>query len=461
MADQDVDLMVVGAGSGGVRAARLAAAHGARVVVAEAGPTGGTCVNVGCIPKKLYSYGATYGEGLAEAAGYGWQIGEHGLDWATLKRRRAAEILRLNGIYDSLLAGSGVRLVHGRARLAGPNEVHIQPVGGGEGERVHARHVLIATGGHPTRPALPGIEHAVVSDDMFDLPVFPKRLVVVGGGYIACEMASIFHGLGAEVVQLVRGSALLRGFDADIGRFLGTEMEKKGVQLRFGRLPVAIERLPQGLQVRLDDGSVLPADTVLLAVGRAANTTGLGLAEAGVGLTPGGGVQVDAAGRTNLPSVHAVGDVTDGPQLTPVALAQAAVVVDRLFGRGERRFDASLIPTAVFTHPNVGTIGLTEAAARERHGALRIFRSDFKPLRHTLSGSSERCLLKLVVDVASDRVLGLHMVGADAGEIVQGFAVAMGMGATKADFDATLGIHPTMAEEFVTMRTPVTEDRVV
>lgn len=460
MTEQDVDLMVVGAGSGGVRAARLAAAHGARVVVAEAGPTGGTCVNVGCIPKKLYSYAASYGEGLHEAAGYGWQVGAGNFDWATLKRQRAAEILRLNGIYENLLAGSGVRLVHGRARLQGPQEVEIQPLSGGAAERVRARHVLIATGGHPTRPALPGAEYAVVSDAMFDLPEFPRRLVVVGGGYIACEMASIFHGLGAQVTQLVRGPALLRGFDTDIGRFLANEVQKKGVVLRFGRQPVAIERTPQGLQVRLDDGDQLVADTVLLAVGRVANTAGLGLAEAGVALNPAGGVRVDALGATNQPTVHAVGDVTDGPQLTPVALAQAAVVVDRLFGRGERRFDASLIPTAVFTHPNVGTIGLTEAAARERHGPLRIFRSDFKPLRQTLSGSSERCLLKLVVDAASDRVLGLHMVGADAGEIVQGFAVAMGMGATKADFDATLGIHPTMAEEFVTMRTPVTADPV-
>lgn len=457
MSEPSVDLVVVGAGSGGVRAARLAAQRGARVVVAESGPTGGTCVNVGCIPKKLYSYAATYGEGFEEAAGYGWSAPTPLFDWAQLKTRRAAEISRLNGIYEGLLAGSGVRLVRGRARIDGPTCVTIARADGAGDETVHTRHILVATGGHPLRPVLPGAKWAVVSDEMFDLPEFPRRLVVVGAGYIACEMASIFHGLGAEVTQLVRGPALLRGFDDDIARFLALEMGKKGVQLKFGRQPVAIERSAAGLLVELDDGSVLLADTVLMATGRGPNTAGLGLAEAGVRLRSNGSVCADEMGRSNLPSVHAVGDVTDGPQLTPVALAQAAVVVDRLFGSGERRFDASLVPTAVFTHPNVGTIGMSEAVARERHGALRIFRSDFKPLRHTLSGSSERCLMKLVVDAASDRVLGLHMVGADAGEIIQGFAVAMGMGATKAQFDATLGIHPTMAEEFVTMRTPVSE----
>ena len=457
MAAQDVDLVVIGAGSGGVRAARLAAQRGAHVLVAESGPTGGTCVNVGCIPKKLYSYAATYGEAFEEAVGYGWSTAAPVFDWAQLKTRRAAEITRLNGIYESLLAGSGVRLVRGRARLAGPTTVTITRADGAGEETVQARHILVAVGGHPLRPVLPGAEHVVVSDDMFDLPAFPKRLVVLGAGYIACEMASIFHGLGAEVTQLVRGPALLRGFDADIAGFLATEMAKKGVQLRFGRQPASIERTAGGLQLRMDDGSLLLADAVLAATGRGPNTAGLGLAEAGVQLRANGSIQVDAQGRSNLASVHAVGDVTDGPQLTPVALAQAAVVVDRLFGDGERRFDASLVPTAVFTHPNVGTIGLSEAAARERHGPLRIFRSDFKPLRHTLSGSSERCLMKLVVDAASDRVLGMHMVGADAGEIIQGFAVALGMGATKAQLDATLGIHPTMAEEFVTMRTPVSE----
>jgi len=450
----EVDLMVLGAGSGGVRAARLAAQAGARVAVAEAGPTGGTCVNVGCIPKKLYSNAAGYAEGILEARGYGWSVADPVLDWPRLKQRRAAEIARLNRVYEGVLSGAGVLLLRGRARLLGPNEVLVESAEAGSAQRVLARHILVATGGRATRPAIPGAALAVVSDQVFDLPVFPRRLVVVGGGYIACEMASIFHGLGAEVVQLVRSDALLRGFDADIGSFLAAEMRKKGVDLRFGHAPAAIEEVAHGLGVRLEDGSQVDADTVLLATGRQPNTTGLGLAEAGVALEDNGAVRVDAVGRSTLDTVHAVGDVTNGPQLTPVALAQAAVVVDRLFGQGHRRFDARLIPTAVFTHPNVGTIGLSEAEAHAQGHRVEVFRSDFKPLRHTLSDSGERCLMKLVVDAVSDRVLGLHMVGAEAGEIVQGFAVAIGMGATKAQFDATLGIHPTVAEEFVTMRRP-------
>ncbi len=451
--DKDIDLLVIGAGSGGVRAARLAAQAGARVVVVEAGPTGGTCVNVGCIPKKLYSYAAHYADAFEEARGYGWSEADLQFDWPTLKSRRAAEIARLNGIYERILAESGAHLLHGRAKLTAPHEVRIDAADGSS--TLRAAHVLVATGSHAVKLAVPGAEHAVVSDAMFDLPTFPRRLAVVGAGYIACEMASIFHGLGAEVTQVVRGNTLLRGFDADIGGFLADEMVKKGVRFAFGRHPTAVSEGDGGLRLHLDDDAVLAADVVLMATGRVPNTTGLGLAELGVGLHDNGALAVDERGASSLPWLHAVGDVTGGPQLTPVALAQAAVVVDRLFGRGERRFDASLLPTAVFTHPNVGTIGLAEAQARARLGELRIYRADFKPLKHTLSGSGERCLVKLVVEAATDRVVGLHMVGPDAGEVVQGFAVAMGMGATKAQFDATLGIHPTLAEEFVTLRTPV------
>ncbi len=456
MAGQTLDLIVVGAGSGGVRAARMAADRGARVAVIEAGATGGTCVNVGCIPKKLYSHAAHYAQSFIESEGYGWRGEAPVLDWAVLKARRAAEIQRLNAVYEQLLAASGVRLVRGRARMVSPQAVEVSLAGGGV-DVLEARHVLIATGSMPMRSDLPGGERAVVSDAMFDLPQRPRHLVVVGGGYIACEMASIFHGLGAQVTQLVRGEALLRGFDAEAAAFLAAEMGKKGVQIRFGRRARAIEATPQGLSVQLDDGGAIEADTVLMATGRAPNTAGLGLQEVGVRLSARGAVEVDALGRSNLPTVHAVGDVTDGPQLTPVALAQAMVVVDRLFGHGDRRFDPALVPTAVFTDPGVGTIGLSEEAARARHGRVKVFRSDFRPLRHTLSGSSERCLVKLVVDAQSDRVLGLHMVGAEAGEVVQGFAVAIGMGATKAQFDATIGIHPTLAEEFVTLRQPVRE----
>ncbi len=458
MADLEVDLMVLGAGSGGVRAARLAAQRGIRVAVAEVAATGGTCVNVGCIPKKLYSIAAHYAEAFAEAPGFGWSPSSPTLDWERLKLRRGAEISRLNRVYDGLLEGSGVKLLRGRARMLSPHEVSVASLDGAADTTVKAAHVLIATGGHPIHLAIPGCEHAVVSDQMFDLPAFPKRLTVVGAGYIACEMASIFHGLGAAVTQLIRGDTLLRGFDSDIGRFLAAEMQKRGVNLRFGRKPVAVGHSEAGMHVHLDDGSMIGADTVLMATGRGPNTHGLGLAEIGLDMRPNGSIRVDERGASNLPSVHAVGDVTDGPQLTPVALAQAGVVVDRLFGDGSRSFDSTLIPTAVFTHPNVGTIGLGEEAARALHGRLKIFRSEFRPLKHTLSGSDERSMMKLVVDATSDKVVGLHMVGAEAGEIVQGFAVAMGMGATKAQFDATLGIHPTMAEELVTMRTPVSTD---
>ena len=443
------DFFVIGAGSGGVRAARMAAQRGVRVAVAEEAALGGTCVNLGCIPKKLYSNAAHYAEAIEEARGYGWDMAEPTLDWGRLKARRAAEISRLNGIYERLLLDAGVTIVRGHARLAGPHHVEVN------GERFEARHVLIATGGHPLMPDVPGGELAVSSNQMFDLPLFPNHLVVVGGGYIACEMASIFRGLGAEVTQLVRGAQLLRGFDADVAAFVADEMRKKGVDIRLQSKIESMQAADGRVVVRLHDGSMLRADTVLNATGRGPNTAGLGLQEAGVDVGPRGEVIVDAHYQSKLPSVHAVGDVTDSVQLTPVALAEAMVLVDRLFGDAQRRMHYELIPTAVFTHPNIGTVGLTEAQAREKYAAVRVYRSDFKALRHTLSGSPERTMMKLVVDDASDRVVGAHMVGADAGEIIQGFAVALRAGATKAVFDSTIGIHPTVAEEFVTLREPL------
>ena len=449
MPSTSFDFFVIGAGSGGVRAARMAAGMGVRVAVAEASALGGTCVNLGCIPKKLYSNAAHYAEGFEEARGYGWNVGEPTLDWARLKANRAAEILRLNGIYERLLVDAGVTVLRGRARLVDPHTVEVN------GQRFEARHVLVATGGHPLMPEVPGGELAVSSDDMFDLPVFPSHLVVVGAGYIACEMASIFRGLGAQVTQLVRGPQLLRGFDADVATFVTDEMRKKGVDIRLLSKIEAMQAVDGRVAVRLHDGQTLLADTVLSATGRGPNTAGLGLQEAGVNVGPRGDVVVDEHYQSNLPSVHAVGDVTDTVQLTPVALAEAMVLVDRLFGDGQRRMHYELIPTAVFTHPNIGTVGLSEAQAREKYAAVRIYRSDFKALRHTLSGSTERTLMKLVVDDASDLVVGAHMVGADAGEIIQGFAVALRAGATKAVFDSTIGIHPTVAEEFVTLREPV------
>ncbi len=449
MADSAFDLFVIGGGSGGVRAARMAAQRGARVAVAEAAALGGTCVNVGCIPKKLYSMAAHYGEAFEESHGFGWSGPAPSFDWSTLKVNRAREIARLNGIYGQLLANAGVTLIRGRARLAGPGAVEVNGT-------VHpSTHVLLATGGWPVVPDVPGREWAVTSNEIFDLPVFPRRLVVVGGGYIACEFASIFRGLGATVTQFYRGTQVLRGFDDEVRDFLAAEMRKKGVELRTGARVNRIDRVDaETLRVTLEDGTTLEADTVLYATGRAPNTAGLGLAEAGVAVDAQGAVIVGADHQTSVPAIHAIGDLIARVQLTPVALAEAMVLVDRLFGAGTRRLGYELIPTAVFTHPNVGTIGLTERQARERLGAVRIFRSDFRALRHTLSGSDERTLMKLVVDAATDRVVGLHMVGADAGEVIQGFAVAMQAGATKAQFDATLGIHPTVAEEFVTMREP-------
>lgn len=445
----EFDLVVIGGGSGGVRAARMAAQRGARVLLAEAGALGGTCVNVGCIPKKLYSYAAHFGEAFTLARGFGWDTPAPVLDWPRLKAARAREITRLNSIYHDLLSGAGVQIVSGWATVAGPHTVRVGP------RQITARHILVATGGRPTVPEIPGRERVVTSSDMFDLDPFPRRLVVVGGGYIASEFASIFHGLGAHVTQVVRGEHLLRGFDDDLRDFLAAEMRKAGVHLRFNTGVTAVEGAGDQHRVHLKDGTTLDADTVLYATGRVPNVKDLGLEAVGVAQGKDGAILVDAHHQTSVPSIHALGDVTARLQLTPVALGEAMALVDRLFGAGARHMDYDFVPTAVFTHPNVGTVGCTEAEARAKFGAVTVFRTDFKPLMHTLSGGTERTFMKLVVDRASDRVVGLHMVGPDAGEVVQGFAVAMKAGATKAVFDSTIGIHPTLAEEFVTMRTPV------
>ena len=453
MSDFACDLFVIGGGSGGVRAARMAAQRGARVFVAEAAALGGTCVNVGCIPKKLYSYAAHYADAFEEAAGYGWDVGPVSLDWGRLKSNRAREISRLNGVYEQLLLGAGAQIIRGWAQLLDGHTVQVETTAGKK--QFRSRHVLIATGGTASIPDLPGREHVITSDNMFDLDPFPGRLVVVGGGYIACEFASIFNGLGATVTQLYRGEQILRGFDHEVQAFIAAEMRKTGLDLRTHADVASIAAGADGLAVTLVDGSCLDADQVLFATGRVPNVNGLGLENAGVAQGPDGAVKVNENYQTSLPSVYAVGDVTARVQLTPVALAEAMVVVDLLFGKGERRMGYDYIPTAVFTHPNIGTVGLTEQAARQRLDKVTIFRSEFRPLRHTMSGSAERSFMKLVVDAKTDEVVGLHMVGPDAGEVVQGFAVAMKAGATKATFDSTIGIHPTLAEEFVTMREPV------
>ncbi len=453
MAGYDFDLLVIGGGSGGVRAARMAAQYGARVGLVEAAALGGTCVNVGCIPKKLYSYAASYAESFHEAAGFGWDVTPPRLDWNRLKANRAREILRLNAVYQQLLLGVGVEIVRGWARLVDGHTVHVQLVDGTRD--FSARHILVATGGTPSVPQFQGREHVVTSDNMFDLDPFPRRLVVVGGGYIACEFASIFNGLGSQVTQLYRGEQVLRGFDNDIRHFLAREMQRSGVDLRLHADVAAVAKRPGGLELTLANGQLLQTDTILYATGRTPNVNGLGLAAAGVAQRSDGAIEVDSHYRTSVGSVFAVGDVTARVQLTPVALGEGMAVASQLFGPATRSMSYEYIPTAVFTHPNVGTVGLSEAQARKDFGEVAVFRSEFKALKHTLSGSQERTLMKLVVDRASDRVVGLHMVGPDAGEIVQGFAVAMKAGATKAVFDQTIGIHPTAAEEFVTMREPV------
>ncbi len=453
MSDFDFDLFVIGGGSGGVRAARMAAQRGAHVGLAEVAEMGGTCVNLGCIPKKLYSYAAHFAENFEESHGFGW-VGEAPLlDWEVLKTNRAREISRLNGIYVQLLKSAGVHTLNGWATLV---DAHRVDVGG---KAYSAKNILIATGGKPSIPVFPGSEHVISSNEMFDLSPFPQRLLVVGGGYIACEFASIFNGLGADVTQLYRGSRVLRGFDDDVRTFIAGEMVKTGVTLHLNTDVAAIERAGKALQVQLVDGSHITVDAVLYATGRVPLVADLGLETAGVAQNAAGAIQVNDAYQTSVPSIYAVGDVTARVQLTPVALAEAMVVVDELFGptagKKPRSMSYDFIPTAVFTHPNIGTVGYTELEASDKFGKISVYKSDFKALKHTLSGSTERTLLKLIVEDATDRVVGLHMVGPDAGEVVQGFAVAMKAGATKAIFDSTIGIHPTMAEEFVTMREAV------
>jgi glutathione reductase (NADPH) len=451
----DFDLFVIGGGSGGVRAARMAAQRGARVALAEVAAMGGTCVNVGCIPKKLYSYAAHFADAFEESHGFGWTAEAPVFNWEVLKANRAREILRLNGIYNQLLANAGVTIINGWASLVDGHTVKV------EERSFTAKNILVSTGGTPTVPALPGREHVVTSDQMFDLDPFPKRLLVVGGGYIACEFASIFNGLGAEVTQVHRGEKLLTGFDDDVRSFIATEMEKTGVKLQLATEVTSIAKTGDGLQVSLKGGNAGPftVDCVLYATGRVPNTNGLGLEAANVKLNDKGAIEVNARYQTSVPSIYALGDVTARMQLTPVALGEAMVVVDQLFGapagKKPRSMSYEFVPTAVFTHPNIGTVGYSEAAARKEFGKVSVYRADFKALKHTLSGSTERTLMKLLVEDATDRVVGLHMVGPDAGEIVQGFAVAMKAGATKTVFDSTIGIHPTVAEEFVTMREPV------
>lgn len=446
----DYDLFVIGAGSGGVRASRFAAGFGARVAVAESRYLGGTCVNVGCVPKKLLVYGAHMAEEFEQARGYGWSLENAQFDWPTLIGNKTREIQRLNGIYRNLLTGSGVTLLEGHARIVGAHEVEVN------GQRYSAEHILIAVGGWPQVPDIPGKELAITSNEAFYLEQLPRRVLVVGGGYIAVEFASIFHGLGAQTSLLYRGERFLRGFDEAVRSHLEEELRKKGMDLQFNSDITAIERQADGcLLATLRDGRVLETDCVFYATGRRPMLDGLGLENAGVALDQRGFIAVDDEYRTSAPSILAIGDVIGHMQLTPVALAEGMAVARRLFKPEEYRpVDYALIPTAVFSLPNIATVGLTEQQAIAQGHKVKVFESRFRPMKLTLTDCQERTLMKLVVDADSDRVLGCHMVGPEAGEIIQGLAVALKAGATKAVFDDTLGIHPTAAEEFVTMRTP-------
>ncbi len=446
----DYDLFVIGAGSGGVRASRMAAATGARVAVAEERYLGGTCVNVGCVPKKLLVYASHFSEDFEDAAGFGWTVGPRSFDWKKLIANKNTEIERLNGIYAKLLDGAGVERIEGTAKITGPQSVSIG------GREITCENLLVAPGAWPFMPDLPGIEHAITSNEAFYLEEMPQRVVIVGGGYIAVEFAGIFNGMGAQVTQLYRGELFLRGFDEDCRTTLETEMRKKGIDLRFGTDVNRIEANADGSRtLTLTSGDTVDCDIVMYATGRVPKVEGLGLEAAGVKQGKKGEILVDEFSRTNVPSVWAIGDVTDRLQLTPMAIAEAMAFVQTLYHDNPTMPNHANVPTAVFSQPNIGTVGLTEAEARERFDEVVIFRETFRAMKHTLTGSDEKTMMKLVVDGDSDRVLGCHMVGPDAGEMTQGLGIAIQCGATKAQFDATVGIHPTSAEEWVTMRTPV------
>jgi len=443
----DYDLFVIGAGSGGVRAGRMAAGLGVRVAVAEDLYLGGTCVNVGCVPKKLYVYASHYAEGFEEAKGFGLNADGVSFDWPTLRDHKKDEIGRLNGIYGNLLRNAGCDLIDGRAVITGPHSVEVA------GKAYSAERILVATGGWPFVPEFPGSDQVISSNEVFDLEQFPQRVIVVGGGYIAVEFAGIFAGLGAKTELIYRGDMILRGFDEEVRRFTAQEIAKKGVGLNLGVNITRVEKRADGtLCATLDDGRVLEADQILYATGRTPKTAGLGLEAVGVELADNGAIRVNDNFQSSVPSIYAIGDVIDRVQLTPVALAEGMALVRHLYSGGDARVDYELIPTAVFCQPNIGTVGLSEEQARARYAQIKVYCSEFRALKHTLSGSQERTLMKMIVDGDSDRVVGVHMVGAEAGEIIQGIAVALKAGATKAVFDATIGIHPTAAEEFVTMR---------
>ncbi len=451
MADFDVDLFVIGGGSGGVRAARIAAGYGARVMIAEEYRFGGTCVIRGCVPKKLLVYASHVHHEIEDAAGFGWTIPSATFDWPTLIANKDKEIARLEGIYTANVEKSGARIVKSRAEFVDAHTLRLA-----SGEVVTARYVLVATGGAPNHgKAIPGIEHVISSNEAFYLEKLPKRILIQGGGYIALEFACIFSGLGSDVTVVYRGDNILRGFDEDVRAHLRAEMEKQGITILTGCTVDSIDRHGHEFTSHLSNGSSVGSDQVMFAIGRHPNVAGLGLEKAGVALNPvNGGIAVDGFSQTSVPHIYAIGDVTHRINLTPVAIREGHAFADTVFGKRPVRVDYAEIPTAVFSQPEVGTVGLTEAEARAQFSHVDIYKSTFRPIKATLSGSEIRVLMKLIVDATSDRVVGCHIVGPEAAELVQVIGIAVKMKATKADFDATMALHPTAAEELVTMRAP-------
>ena len=449
MSKYDYDLFVIGAGSGGVRASRMAAGFGAKVAVAECSDLGGTCVNLGCVPKKLFVYASEYSESFKDANGFGWNSTLPDFNWETLRNNKDTEIKRLNGIYGNMLENTGVEIIKGRAKFVDQNTVEVN------GKKYTAERILICTGAWPNRPEFEGSEHMITSNEVFHLKRLPKKAVDLGGGYIAVEFAGIFAGLGIETTQLYRSELFLRGFDKDVREFVSSEMRKKEIDLRFQvNITKITKNADESYTCHLTDGTSIETDLILCATGRTPNLQGLGMENVDVKKRDNGEIIVDDTYQTSVPSIYAVGDVTGTLQLTPVALAEGMALAKNLYNGENIKVDYDNIPTAVFCRPNIGTVGPTEERAREIYGEVTIYKSDFRAMKNTISGSEERTFMKLIVDTKTDKVVAVHIVGADAGEMTQGLAVAIKAGATKEVFDSTIGIHPTAAEEFVTMRTP-------
>lgn len=449
MNNYDYDLFVIGAGSGGVRTARMSASYGARVGIAEDRYLGGTCVNVGCVPKKLFVYASHVSEEIENAKSFGWELDHTTFDWSRLINNKNTEIARLNDVYKKLLDNAGVETINGRATIIDEHTVEI------ENKHYTAEKLLVATGGWPSVPDIPGKEHIISSNEAFFLDTLPEKIIIVGGGYIAVEFAGIFNGLGVETTLLYRGELFLRGFDQDLRSNLAEEMCKKGIDIQFNANIAKIEESDKQLVATLEDNTTLTAGKIMYATGRHPLTDNLGLEKVGVALNEKGAIKVNKNYQTNIPSIYAIGDVTDRVNLTPVALAEGMVLAKHLFLNEDNCVDYTNIPTCVFSQPNLGTVGLTEEQAREQYTDIEIYKSKFTPMKYSLSDADEKTLMKMIVDKHSDRVIGVHMLGPDAGEIIQGIAIAIKTGATKKDFDSTIGIHPTAAEEFVTMREPV------